>query len=590
MAALVFSIHGTAMAAHSSCGKLIAGLFAVGLTACATPAPQPGPVPAMPVVEMPAQPEPYRPEDLPVMALSDEILIRILVGDLAVQNGEYPLALQAWMEVLEKTRDPRAARRAVEIAARSGRVDEALLAAKKWAELAPKSAVPRQIVVVLLIRANRIAETEPYLVTLLEDEPDKIGEAILELPKLWTEVKDRPAVLQIHEKIAARYPQLPEAHYTEAIALAWQPRVSDAIAALDRALKLRPDWDLALSYKAELLAPDDRLAFIAAQSKAWRESRAVLLMQAATQVEAGRLADAARSYDAVLLRWPDDMEAQAGAGVMARKNGDYARADRLFRAALARNPGKADQLRAELGFTAELRLQYREALDWYRQISPLAAMNVAPHIARMQAKLRMRDEALQTVAGLPETTPDEKKDKILARAQVLRELKDYQSAMKLLNGALAEQPQAYELLLERSLLADFMGDLGLMESDLRRYLVQYPDNASAMNALGYSLANRTDRLPEAESLIGAALKSDPDNPAYLDSLGWLRYRQGKLGEARDLLARAHALFPDPEVSAHYAEVLWQNSERSKARGILEAALRLSPDDEALLSLKKKLGL
>jgi Flp pilus assembly protein TadD len=171
----------------------------------------------------------------------------------------------------------------------------------------------------------------------------------------------------------------------------------------------------------------------------------------------------------------------------------------------------------------------------------------------------------------------------------LRELKDYHGALTLLNDAIVAMPDAHELRLDRSLVADAMGDDRLSEADLRFYLDKRPDDASALNALGYTLANRAVSLDEAEKLIGRAMASDPENPAYIDSLGWLRYRQGRLVEARDLLAQAHARFPDPEVSAHYAEVLWQNGERAKARSVLQTALKLTPDDAGLLALKKKLG-
>jgi len=578
------------MASHLAPSTFLMTLLACWLTGCATPAQQAGaPVlrPVASAIEAAPASQADLNADLPRMALSDEILFRILVGDVAAQRGEYPLAYQAWMDLAEKTGDPRAAQRAFEVAIGGALLDEAIVAVKRWTALAPKAEQPQQLLLALLIRTNRIAEAEPLLIRLLEQQPEKLNAAILQLPRLWQDGSDRKAVVEIHRNLVVRYPDLPEASYALAVALAWQGQARDAIAALDEALRLRPDWEMALLYKAQLLPAAERIVFL--RQPALKASRPAQLQLAGALQDAGRSAQARQTYEAILRTWPDYIEALAGAGLLALYAGDYARADVLFKTALTQNPPSADHLRAYLGQSAEMRMQWREALSWYRQISAQTTLKVAARIARIQARLGERDEALSAVAAMPESSPEEKLDKTQARGQVLRELKDYHGALTLLNDAIVAMPDAHELRLDRSLVADAMGDDRLSEADLRFYLDKRPDDASALNALGYTLANRAVSLDEAEKLIGRAMASDPENPAYIDSLGWLRYRQGRLVEARDLLAQAHARFPDPEVSAHYAEVLWQNGERAKARSVLQTALKLTPDDAGLLALKKKLG-
>lgn len=594
---LLFPMADSLMASRFPVGKFVVTLLAGCLAACAAPVRQSSsPTVQSQEAESPAEVGgasrslPYLPEDLPKIELSDELLIRMLVGDVAAQRGEHSLAYQAWFAVAEKTRDPRAARRAVEIAVANAQFDGALAAARLWVQFAPKASLPRQLLVHLLIRANQIKEAEPHLLVLLDLYPDELAQSLLQMQRIWPAGTDPEAIVQVYQALVQRYPDRPEAHYALAVELARQQKVSAAIAALDAALKLRPNWDLAALYKAQLLDAAERIAYLGKLSPELRQSRPALLLLASALLETNKGADARKIYDSVLARWPNDVEALTGAGLLAQYAGEYERSDRLLKTALEQSPANADHLRAYLGQSAEMRLQYREALAWYQQIGPNASLKITARIARLQAKLGARDEALQTVAALPEASAAEKGEKIQARAQVLRELKDYQGALKVLNEAVAAQPEAYDLLLERSLVADYTGDHALVESDLRRYLAKFPDDASALNALGYTLVNRFGRLVEAEGLIDRAIQSDPDNPAYIDSLGWLRYRQGRLAEARDLLARAHARFPDPEVSAHYAEVLWQSGDRAKARSILEAAIKLSPDDDGLLALKKKLGL
>lgn len=575
------------MASHIFRGPLIVALLAGWLTGCATPIQK---APSTPSMVLPAPDvTPLDPvEDYPRVALDEEILFRILIGDVAAQRGEYVLAFQAWMDLAEKTGDARVARRAFEVAIGSGQMDEAIVAVKRWTVLAPKSEQPQQLLLALLIRTNRIAEAEPYLMELLEREPDKLGAAIVQMPRIWQEGSDQAAVLHVHQTIIERYPAMPEAHFALAVMLVRQGRDADAIAALDRALQLRPDWESAQLYKAQLLPIAERMAFL--QKPSLRQNRAAQLLLASSQLEAMRNTEARQTYDAVLQKWPDDIEALTGAGLLAQYVGDYVRADTLFKRGLAQNPANADHLRAYLAQSAEMRLQYREALNWYLQVGPDASLKITARIARLQARLGAADEAKALVAAMPEANAEQKLEKIQTRAQVLRELKDHQGALQLLNEAVAAMPEAYELLLERSLAADYAGDYAQAEADLRLYLSKRPDDASALNALGYTLANRFDRLFEAEQLIDRALASDPENAAFIDSLGWLRFRQGRYAEAVVLLAKAHARFPDPEVSAHYAEALWRHGERAKARNVLDAALKLSPDDDGLLTLKKKLGL
>jgi Flp pilus assembly protein TadD len=134
-----------------------------------------------------------------------------------------------------------------------------------------------------------------------------------------------------------------------------------------------------------------------------------------------------------------------------------------------------------------------------------------------------------------------------------------------------------------------MGDIAAAETDLRRALTLQPDAVQVLNALGYVLASRTDRLAEAESLLLQAIAAEPENPVIIDSMGWLRFRQGKLKEALNWLARANSKVRDPEVAAHYAEALWLDGDRQKAREVFAAGQALDPEHPAILDVRKRLG-
>lgn len=577
--------------------KLVPALLLAWLTGCAAlqaPVPAATPTPAAVVPVPGGQSAPvqlYRPEDLPALALDYDILIRVLVGDVAAQKGEYPLAFESWMDVARRTRDPRAAQRAFEIGASAAYFEQALTAVRLWVETAPTAVRPRQLMVALLIRTRHIDEVEPHLLALLSlNSPQDTPGFLLQMHQLWPAETDRKLILPINERLVARYPQLPEAYFAKAVTLVALARNPDAIAALDAGLALRPGWEPATLYRAQLLPVAERLAYLESAPIAKPASREYLLLLASTQVEASQIANARKSYEAVLARWPEDAEALTGAGVLTLQMGDFALADTRLQRVLGQKPANADTLRYYLGQSAEMQFHYREALDWYLQIGNAMSNKAAPRIARLHARLGARDLAFKAVDAMPEASSAEQTDKLQARAQVWRELKDYAKALEVLAAAIKARPEAHELLLERSLVADLQGDYALSEADLRRYMAANPNEVSAWNALGYTLASRTDKLAEAEVLISRALQSEPDNPAYIDSMGWLRFRQGRVAEARELLAKAYARFPDPEVAIHYAEVLLHAGDRAAAKAVLDRTEQRLPGEETIPAARKRLGL
>jgi Flp pilus assembly protein TadD len=194
-------------------------------------------------------------------------------------------------------------------------------------------------------------------------------------------------------------------------------------------------------------------------------------------------------------------------------------------------------------------------------------------------------ELLRTTraTGLPERV-----QLLLAESQLLREAGKNDAAYQLLESALKKHPESTELLYEAALLAERRGKPEVLEKHLKRLLEIQPDHAHALNALGYSWAERNIRLLEAEQLIFRALQKTPDDPFIMDSQGWVFFRQGRLPEALTILRRAYALKRDGEIAAHLGEVLWVMGEKEEARRILQEALRAQPDSEALLSVIRKL--
>jgi tetratricopeptide (TPR) repeat protein len=173
-------------------------------------------------------------------------------------------------------------------------------------------------------------------------------------------------------------------------------------------------------------------------------------------------------------------------------------------------------------------------------------------------------------------------------ADLLSRSGDLEGAVVALSRGLDTNPESASLRYARAMLGEQLDNLTLMERDLKAIIASDPENATALNALGYTLADRTQRFDEAYELISRALALQPGEPAILDSMGWVLYRKGEYAEAIGYLERAYAAFPDPEVAAHLGEVLWVSGDTDGAVKIWEAALEEAPDHEVLVTTIRRL--
>ena len=195
--------------------------------------------------------------------------------------------------------------------------------------------------------------------------------------------------------------------------------------------------------------------------------------------------------------------------------------------------------------------------------------------------------ARQHLQGIAAENDTQRVQLVLAEEQVLREARQYREALDMLGRALTALPENKDLLYARSLIAEKLNLIEIAERDLRAILKQDAKNANALNALGYMLADRGQRLDEAQSLLREAMTLKPDDAFILDSYGWLQYRLGNSAEAIKFLRRALELRSDAEISAHLGEVLWVAGDRREAESVWDRALKDTPDNEALIGVINK---
>jgi Flp pilus assembly protein TadD len=176
---------------------------------------------------------------------------------------------------------------------------------------------------------------------------------------------------------------------------------------------------------------------------------------------------------------------------------------------------------------------------------------------------------------------------VQAEAQLLREAKDYQESYVVLARALETQPDNVDLLYDSALAAEKLDKLDVTETNLRKLIQLKPDHAQAYNALGYTLADRTDRLKEAKEYIEKALKLSPEDPFILDSMGWVQFRMGNHKDGLDYLQRAYTQRPDPEIAAHLGEVLWVKGRPADAEKVWRDSAHDHPQNELLQETMKR---
>jgi tetratricopeptide (TPR) repeat protein len=246
-------------------------------------------------------------------------------------------------------------------------------------------------------------------------------------------------------------------------------------------------------------------------------------------------------------------------------------------------------VRVYLGQLAEARSNLEEALTRYKSVEKGRGQYDAQlRAALVLGKLGRLQEARAWLAGLNPGSDVERLQQVQTEAQLLREAKDYEGVFNVLGKALEKSPESPELLYDRAMAAEKVNRLDALEKDLRKLIKLKPDYAHAYNALGYTLADRTNRIPEALELLEKALKLEPNDPFILDSMGWALFKAKRYGEAVDYLRRAHAARPDPEITAHFGEALWMKGDKEEARKVWNGGLKTHPDNESLREVLSRL--
>lgn len=539
-------------------------------------------------------------------ALTAELFYEILMGEMTARSGDPGSGYALVLDAARRLRDGKLFQRAVEIALQSRSGDAALAASRAWQETLPNSRDARRIELQILIALNRIGETVEPLRAEIAATP-QIEKPILMavITRNYSRASDKKQAASVVEQALVDELKSPATG-----ALAWATigrmrlNAGDTTGALDAAFKgqqMDPASDAPAALALEMIDPGQPLAepivtrYLANNPKAPPDLR---IAYARVLVENRRYADSTAQLQALTAARPELAEPWLLLGsLQAQARQDAAAETSLKRyIELAANQKDPDdrqrgttQAYLVLSQLAERRKDFTAAERWLARVDSADELVVAQtRRAGLLARQGKLPQARELVRGLPERTPEDKKQKFLAEVQLLRDAKQYQAAYDMLAQASAAAPNDSDLVYDQAMVAEKLNRLDEMERLLRRLIELKPENQNAYNALGYSFADRKIRLDEARTLIQKAVQLAPEDPFIADSLGWVEFRLGNTTEAIRILEAAYKTRPDPEIGAHFGEVLWSAGQKDRAVTIWKEALLSDAENETLQETLKRL--
>lgn len=519
-----------------------------------------------------------------------DLMYQLLVAEFAGARGQLSTALEAYLKAMHLTDDPRIAARATRISVYNDAHGAGVEAARRWVALDDQDTSARQALGVFLLRNGETQEALEVFQDLVRRADDP-GAALGQVAASLSSEEDNTSAIAVLESLATTFADVPEAHLVHAQFALRTGDARAALAAAEAGLAVAPESRDLAALRAQALIEAGREAEgvdafedLIARNPADGELR---LFLARTLLDVGREEEALAHFRQVLRERPNDAEVLYATGVLTLEAGHPEAAEPYFLRLLELGE-RSSQAHFLLGQIAEEQGNAEDALHWYEQVDGNNQVSATMRRAMLLGDLGRIEAARDLLGQVRIDRPEEALRAYLVEGEVLRRNRQYEAAMAVYNEALGRHPGDTDLIYGRALVAVQQGDVTTAERDLRYLLDREPDNAHALNALGYTLVDATDRQEEGFELIRRAYAMEPDNAAIIDSMGWAHYRMGELQEAEDYLQRAYELMPDAEVAAHLGEVLWAMGHRDEARRVWRDALERSPDDPVLIETMQRL--
>ena len=516
----------------------------------------------------------------------------LMVAEIALNQGDTALAVEHYLKLALQQDSPEIAERAVRVAVYGQDLEAAVNAAQRWIELDPQRIEARQVIAAIYVRQDKVEDAFNYLDGLIRDSEVDDSELFPPLLGILAREKNADTVLAVSQRIAAAYPERAHAQYLHGMLAAQNGRSKEALHFLDRSLEIA-EVEGVHSARARLLLrlgrPDEAVVSLRKAVENNPDDQNLRLTYARLLVDAKKYEEARVEFEKLHQASPNDAELLYTLGLLSLESQRLDDAEK-YMMMLVRLKQREGEAQYYLGRINENRKLYETAIEWYEQVFVGDyKFDARLRIADMLGMLGRTEEA---IAHLDDMLKGSQSNGSLVRiyitkGELLRSARNYSEAMAVFNTALEIVPGNSDLLYARALVAEKLGRIDLLEADIRTILKTEPDNAHALNALGFTLADQTERYEEAYGYLKRAIEIMPDDAAIIDSWGWVHYRLGDYDKAIGLLRKALSRFDDPEIAAHLGEVLWVSGSQEEAREVWQRALKKSPDDPVLLNVMQR---
>jgi tetratricopeptide (TPR) repeat protein len=523
--------------------------------------------------------------------IDPDVMYMLLAAELAGQRGQYEIALEGYMEAAKRVKDPRFAERAAKIAMYMKDSNKTNEAVSLWLSQDPNNITARKIAALSALRAGDKQVAIEHVDKLLAIDPAGFENSMLELAVALEKENKVSFLYDVLDELSRRHRNQAEVYFVQSL-LAMQMKNTDlAKTKIQQALDVQPDWDKAQIFQAQIAASSGDLntaaKLLEKAAAKYPENDKIKKLLAQVLIKAEKYEEAGEVYQGIISANPNDAESQFALALVNLQLSRDNKAEDILKK-LLEQPGWQSQASFYLGKIEEKRKNTKKALARFDEVKdgPFV-LDAAISAISLLAKDNQFDEANSRLSSLQRQFPKQKLRLILIQAELYNQQKQYEQAFNLLTNALADMPEQKELLYTRALMAERLNRLDILEADLKKILAEDPDNAEALNALGYTLAEKTDRYAEAEKYLEKALRLQPDEAVIMDSYGWLQFKLGNTEQALLYLQKAYAKRQEGEIAAHLAEVLWTLNRKAEARKVFAKAIKDAPEDEDLLDFQQR---
>ncbi|MDB4575959.1 tetratricopeptide repeat protein [bacterium] len=529
-----------------------------------------------------------------VINMDSDTLYNLLAAEFAGNSGDVEASLDFYREASKSVEDSRIAARTAYIALYGESYEETLNALDRWRELEPDAIDLSRMYAVTYLKLEQPEKAVPYIEDLLSDYHESPADEAMAVKQLLSKEASNEVAYEVLQRLNEKNKDNKHLLVLQSRYAAQLEHYDEALALLDQVLVMDPELYDVLLIKARILSAqgknDEATLLIKQVVDELPENNALRLQYARMLVEQHKMEEATKQYSILQKNLPDDGEISLSLALLYIETKQLDQAVEVLEH-LIEIDKEVPVANYYLGRIAQNQGDEKQAISYYLGVKTGEyAYDAQLRIGILLAVLGKPDDGLAKLEALAEqqTSWALRVKAYLAQGEILRAEKRFEEGVEMYSRALQQKRDDTTLLYARGLMAEKVDRLDMTEADLLKVISKEPDNADALNALGYTLADRTSRYQEAQEYIKRAAVLVPDDPAILDSLGWVSYRLGELDEALKWLAKAFEKLEDAEIAAHYGEVLWQSNQKDKAREVWNKGKKQNADNPVLIETLERI--